>query len=91
MTEKLYFYDVVDATPRFVVHGSRVCRLTNGEAVYVIDGEAKTMTPVGADKPVFKLQGGWVVAGGRAVLYSPDMDRILAAAGQRFDVSNMVA
>ncbi len=32
-----------------------------------------------------------VDAGGRAVLYSPDMDRILAAAGQRFDVSNMVA
>jgi hypothetical protein len=30
MTEKLSFYDVVDATPRFVVHGSRVCRL-NGE------------------------------------------------------------
>jgi len=60
MTEKLYLYDAVDATPRFVVHGSRVCRL-NGEAVFVIDGDARTMTPIGADKPVFKLQGGWVV------------------------------
>jgi hypothetical protein len=67
MTEKLYLYDVVDATPRFVVHGNRVCRL-NGEAVFVIDGDARTLTPVGADKPVFKLQGGWVVACGRAVL-----------------------
>jgi hypothetical protein len=90
MTEKLYLYDVVDAAPRFVVHGSRVCRL-NGEAVYTIDAEQKTMTPVGADKPVFKIQGGWVVACGRAVLWSPDMDRILAGAGQPFHVTNMVA
>jgi hypothetical protein len=90
MTEKLYLYDVVDAAPRFVVHGSRVCRL-NGEAVDTIDAEQKTMTPVGADKPVFKIQGGWVVACGRAVLWSPDMDRILAGAGQPFHVTNMVA
>jgi hypothetical protein len=90
MTEKLYLYDVVDATPRFVVRGRTVCRLS-GEAVYVIDGEEKTMTPVGADKPVFKLQGGWVVACGRAVLSSPDMDRILAAAGRPVEVANMVA
>jgi hypothetical protein len=90
MTEKLYLYDVVDATPRFVVHGSRVCRL-NGEAVFVIDGDARTMTPCGADKPQFKLQGGWVVACSRAVLWSPDMDRILAGAEQKFDVTNMVA
>jgi hypothetical protein len=90
MTEKLYLYDVVDATPRFVVHGSRVCRL-NGEAVYAIDGEAKTMTPIGATAPVFKISGGWVVACGRAVLWSPQMDRILTGAGQKFDVSNMVA
>jgi hypothetical protein len=91
MTEKLYLYDVVDATPRFFVRGRTVCRLTSGEAVYVIDGDEKTMTPAGADKPVFKIQGGWVVACGRAVLWSPDMDRILAAAGQKFDVTNMVA
>jgi hypothetical protein len=90
MTEKLYLYDVVDAMPRFVVRGRTVCRLS-GEAVYVIDGEEKTMTPCGADKPVFKIQGGWIVACGRAVLWSPDMDRILAAAGQRFDMANMVA
>jgi hypothetical protein len=33
------------ATPRFVVRGRTVCRLTNGEAVFTIDGEEKTMTP----------------------------------------------
>jgi hypothetical protein len=51
MTEKLYLYDVVDATPRFVVRGRMVCRLTSGEAVFAIDGDARTMTPIGADKP----------------------------------------
>jgi hypothetical protein len=89
MTEKLYFYDVVDTMSRFVVHGSRVCRL-NGEAVFAIDGEAKTMTPIGAEKPVFKIHPGWVVAYG-PVLWSPDINRILAGAGQKFDVQNMVA
>jgi hypothetical protein len=90
MTEKLYLYDVVDATPKFFVRGSTVCKL-NGETVYTIDGEQETMTPLGADKPVFKISGGWVIACGRAVLWSAGMDRILAGAGQRFDVSNMVA
>ncbi len=70
--------------------GKTVYRL-NGEAVYTIDGAQKTMTPLGASEPIFRIKAGWVYAGGRAVLYSPDMDRILAAAGQRFDVSNMVA
>jgi hypothetical protein len=63
----------------------------SGETMFTIDGDAKTMTPIGADKPVFKVQGGWVVACGRAVLWSPQMDWILAGAGQKFDVSNMVA
>jgi hypothetical protein len=90
MTEKLYFYDVVDAMPRFVVHGSRVCRL-NGQAVFVIDGDARTMTPIGAEKPVFKISGGWVIACGRTALMSPAMDRVLAGAWSARDVSNMVA
>jgi hypothetical protein len=90
MTEKLYLYDVVDATPRFYVVGKTVYRL-NGEALYTIDGAAKTMTPIGATEPVFQIKRGWVYADDRAVLMSTAMHRILAGAGQPFDVSNMVA
>jgi hypothetical protein len=56
-----------------------------------MDGDARTMTPIGADKPVFKLQGGWVVACGRAVLMSPQMDRILAGARPVRAVASMIA
>jgi hypothetical protein len=45
----------------------------------------------GATEPVFKIKAGWVYAGGRAVLMSTAMHRILAGAGQPFDVSTMVA
>jgi hypothetical protein len=90
MTEKLYLYDVVDATPPFYVIGNTVHRL-NGEPVYTIDGEKKQMRPVGATEPVFRINHGWVNACGRAVLWSPHLDRILAGAGQRLDVRNMVA
>jgi hypothetical protein len=46
MTEKLYLYDVVDAAPRFFVRGSTVCKLS-GEPTYAIEGEKRTMVPVG--------------------------------------------
>jgi hypothetical protein len=45
----------------------------------------------GATEPVFKIKAGWVYAGGRAVLMSTAMHRMLAGAGQPFDVSTMVA
>jgi hypothetical protein len=75
MTEKLYLYDVANAAPRFYVIGKTVYRL-NGEAVYTIDGAAKTMTPIGATEPVFQIKCGWIYAGGRAILYAPQMERI---------------
>jgi hypothetical protein len=39
----------------------------------------------------FGAAEGWVNACGRAVLWSPDMDRILAGAGAVRDVASMIA
>jgi hypothetical protein len=88
---KLYLFDAVDATPRFYVVGKSVYRL-NGEPAFVIAGEKQRMTPMGSTKPVSRITSeGWITACGRAVRWSPQMDRILAGAGQKFDVTNMVA
>jgi hypothetical protein len=73
------------STPRLVVRGSTVCRL-NGEAVYVIDGDAKTMTPIGADKPRVQTQRrmGHRVRPRRPVVarHGPDSGRRVVGAGR---------
>jgi hypothetical protein len=88
---KLYLFDVVDAMPRFYVVGKTVYRL-NGEPVFVIDGEKQRMIPMNSSKPVFRITSeGWITVCGRAVLWSPRIDQILAGAGRPIDVTNMVA